>query len=49
MLELYSEQSLVEISNKPRMLFVNDEIFLVMAYVDQLQNKFQVHTAENGL
>ena len=35
--------------NKPRMLLVNDEIFLQEAYEMQLEDQFNVVIAENGL
>ena len=35
--------------NKPRLLLVNDEIFLQEAYEMQLEDQFNVVIAENGL
>lgn len=34
--------------SKPRMLFVNDERFVLMAYENQFKTTFDVTTAENG-
>jgi hypothetical protein len=38
-----------DVKQKPRMLFVNDETYLLMTYSHQFIDKFEVHTAENGL
>ena len=35
-------------SNKPRLLLVKDEHFLLEAYELQLEEAFEVTTAENG-
>lgn len=34
---------------KPRMLLVNDELFLLEAYVTQLGITFEMQIAENGM
>jgi len=36
-------------SNKPRLLLVNDESYLLMAYEFSLEDNFEVTTAENGV
>ncbi len=35
--------------DRPRMLFVNDDEFLLFTYKEQLQQDFQVDQAENGM
>jgi hypothetical protein len=49
---IQSQQEIVKKENPsklPRLLFVNDEAFVVMAYFNQLSKYFSVTTAENGL
>jgi hypothetical protein len=35
--------------NKPTMLFVNDDVFLLFTYKEQLSKDFRVEQAENGM
>ena len=46
---MFQKNSSISSFNKPSLLLVNDDPFLLCAYQNQLEKYFIVTTAENGL
>lgn len=48
MKHIFGKRRRVNASSRPRLLLVNDESFVLLAYENQLESSFEITTAENG-